>query len=89
MVRIKKNTYPISPGVARAEVGDICEWRKEKGRMSLVRLSDGKTVFSRDLLSPGQHDGDRPVIGVIASYKKYTLDVEAYNAKVSGGGTQG
>lgn len=76
MVRITKNTYPKIPKVARGEIGDICEWRKEKGRMSLVRLNDGKTVFSRDLLSPGQHDGDRPVVGVIASYKEQVLEVE-------------
>jgi hypothetical protein len=34
--------------------------------MSLVRESDGKTIYSRDLISPGQHDGNRPVVGIIA-----------------------
>jgi hypothetical protein len=64
-----RNTYPVYPKCAHAEVGDEVRWEKYRGCMSLVRVSDGKTVFSRDLLSPGQHDGDRPVVGVIACVK--------------------
>jgi hypothetical protein len=65
-VIVIRNTYPRWPNCNRAEVGDVCRWEMGRGRMSLVRESDGKTVYSRDLLSPGQHDGDRPVDGVIA-----------------------
>jgi hypothetical protein len=64
---VVRNTYPIFPKCPHAAPGDEVRWSKDRGRMSLVRISDGKTVFSRDLLSPGQHDGDRPICGVVAS----------------------
>ena len=63
---IIRNTYPCLPNCPHAEVGDVCRWEKDRGRMSLVRESDGKTIYSRDLISPGQHDGNRPVVGIIA-----------------------
>lgn len=63
---VVRNTYPHWPNCPHAEVGDVCHWEKGRGKMALVRESDGKTVFSRDLLSPGQRDGGRPVVGVIA-----------------------
>jgi hypothetical protein len=68
-VIVVRNTYPYWPKCAHAEAGDVCHWDKGRGCMSLVRDSDGKTVFSRDLLSPGQHDKDRPVVGVVAQVK--------------------
>jgi hypothetical protein len=68
-MKVIRNTYPVLKGVAHAEPGDVVEWQHFRGRNNLVRLSDGKTVFSRDLLSPGQNDGNRPVIGVVAQVK--------------------
>jgi hypothetical protein len=65
-MKIIRNTYPRWPNVDRGEPGDVVRWEQFRGRMSLVRESDGKTVYSRDLLSPGQHDGDRPVVGIVA-----------------------
>ena len=65
-MKIIRNTYPRWPNVDRGEPGDVVRWEQFRGRMSLVRESDGKTVYSRDLLSPGQHDGNRPVIGIVA-----------------------
>lgn len=66
---VVRNTYPRWPNCVQPEVGDEVYWSKERGRMSLVRQRDGKSVFSRDLISPGQHDGDRPVVGVVAKVK--------------------
>ena len=66
MLTVVRNTYPAHPNVPHAEPGDEVRWEQVRGRMSLVRVADGKTVFSRDLLSPGQHDGDRPVCGIVA-----------------------
>lgn len=76
---IIRNTYPQLPNCPRAEPGDVCHWEKYRGRMSLVRDSDKKTLFSRDLMSPGQHDGDRPVIGIIARVenKGWLLEIGA------------
>ena len=65
-VIVTRNTYPRHPNCPHAEPGDVCRWEKGRGQMALVRVSDGKTVFSRALLSPGQHDDDRPVVGIIA-----------------------
>jgi hypothetical protein len=50
--------------------------------MSLVRVADGKTVFSRDLLSPGQHDGDRPVCGIVANVASKGWFLELSNASL-------
>ena len=65
-LKIIRNTYPGYPNCPHGEPGDECRWEHRRGSMSLVRIADGKTVFSRNLISPGQHDGDRPVCGVIA-----------------------
>jgi len=77
-VTIVRNTYPVWPNVAHGNPGDVVHWERYRGAMNLVRDSDGKTVYSRDLLSPGQHDGDRPVVGIIAQVKSkaWTLEVE-------------
>jgi hypothetical protein len=79
MIVIVRNTYPFFKNCAHAEPGDVCRWEKGRGRMSLVRESDGRTVFSRDLISPGQHDGDRPTDGVISrvACKGWILEVKA------------
>jgi hypothetical protein len=65
-MKVIRNTYPVRPKVPHAEPGDVVQWQHFGGRKNLVRLSDQAIVFSRDLLSPGQHDGDRPIVGVVA-----------------------
>lgn len=81
-----RNTFPRWPKCNRAEVGDVCRWEMGRGRMSLVRESDGQTVYSRDLLSPGQHDGDRPVEGVISKVVSKGWFLELANAHAEGSG---
>jgi hypothetical protein len=75
---ITRNTYPRFPNCPHGEAGDVCRWEMGRGRMSLVRERDGKTVYSRDLISPGQHDGDRPVDGIVAQVKSkgWVLEVQ-------------
>jgi len=46
MIRIIKNTYPKLDGIAHAEPGDVCQWQHTRGHYTLIRLIDGKTVFS-------------------------------------------
>ena len=77
MLTVIRNTYPKHPNVTHAEPGDKVRWEQSRGQKILVRISDNKAVFSRDLISPGQHDGSRPVVGVIASVKTkgYYLEV--------------
>lgn len=79
-----RNTYPRWQNCPHAEPGDVCRWEKSHGRMSLVRESDGKTIYSRDLLSPGQHDGDRPVDGVIAKVASKGWFLEVTNTEREG-----
>ena len=80
MLTVVRNTYPRWPNVNRAESGDEVRWEHGGGRMSLVRVADGKVVYSRDLLSPGQHDGDRPVSGVISKVASKGWFLELSNA---------
>jgi hypothetical protein len=82
-VQVIRNTYPAYKNCPHAETGDECRWEKVCGRMSLVRIADGKTLFSRDLLSPGQHDGNRPACGVIAhvASKGWVLEIGKGGAK--------
>ncbi|KJV07997.1 hypothetical protein VZ94_00840 [Methylocucumis oryzae] len=77
-----RNTYPVMKNCPSAKQGDICHWEKSHGRMSLIRNRDSKTIFSRDLLSPGQHDGNRPVVGVIAEVKNkgWVLEINHVNS---------
>jgi len=79
MLTVVRNTYPRWPKVDRAEPGDEVRWEQGRGRMSLVRVADGKVVFSRDLLSPGQHDGDRPVCGIVAKVASKSWFLELSN----------
>ena len=67
-MKVIRNTYPTTPGVAHAEPGDEVAWVLRPGKLLLVRNSDGRTVFSRDSLPKGQTD-ERPVCGVIAEVK--------------------
>ena len=80
MLTVVRNTYPAHPNVPHAEPGDEVRWNHGRGRMYLVRVADGKTVFSRDLLSPGQHDGDRPVCGIVAKVASKGWFLEVSNA---------
>lgn len=82
MLTVVRNTYPAHPHVPHAEPGDAVKWEKYRGRMSLVRVADGKTVFSRDLLSPGQHDGDRPVCGIVATVASKGWVLELANGEI-------
>ena len=66
MMVVVQNTYPRSPKVKSAEVGDKVEWMPGRGKWLLTRKSDGATVFSRDCL-PKHEEDTRPRIGVIAS----------------------
>jgi hypothetical protein len=47
MLVVRRNTYP-NQGVPHGEPGDEVEWQAGRGRMSLVRLKDGKGVFAID-----------------------------------------
>jgi hypothetical protein len=66
-----KNTYPATPGVAHAEVGDEVRWEFVRGHYSLVRISDGKTLYATgDIDKNGnlRSNGKPPQLtGVIAS----------------------
>ena len=63
-MKVARNTYPVYPNVAHAEIGDEVSWQTFRGHMFLVRKSDGKTVFSRDCL-PRHMEDTRPMVGVI------------------------
>jgi hypothetical protein len=77
-LKVLRNTYPKHPKVAHAEVDDLCYWQEHKGRKELIRYSDNKVVFSRELLPNGQHDGNRPVMGVVACNKSKGWFLELY-----------
>ena len=65
---VKRNTYPVINGVARAEVGEVVSWHVARGQQNLVRESDGKTVFSRDCY-PKDKDDYRPTSGIVGQVK--------------------
>ena len=67
-MRVVRNTYPIWEGVAHGEVDDEVEWKPGRGKMHLERLSDGKSIFSRDCL-PKDVEDHRPMVGVITEIK--------------------
>ena len=72
---VLRNTYPRIAGVPHAEPGDIVEWFAGPRCMSLVRKSDGATVFSRDKW-PKEREDNRPLIGVVATIKSKGLVLE-------------
>lgn len=74
-MRVIRNTYPRIAGVPHAEPGDIVEWFAGPRCMSLVRKSDGATVFSRDKW-PKEREDNRPLIGVVATIKSKGLVLE-------------
>lgn len=65
---VVENTYPKHPGIDRANQGDAVRWEAGRKSFLLVRIVDGRTVFSRDRLPRGADD-DRPMVGVIAQVK--------------------
>ena len=79
---VTKNTYLRHPNVNNAEPGDEVYWKRGPGRFSLVRKSDGKTVFMIDGIRPDgkkYSTGEEPtLIGVIAHVEKHgwVLEVE-------------
>ena len=78
MLKVVRNTYPVLQ-CPHAELGDIVRWEVARGRCSLVRQSDGKTVFSRDCL-PRHTEDNRPVVGVIAQIKSKGWAIELIEA---------
>ena len=82
---VLRNTYPRFSGVPHAEPGDVVEWFAGPRCMSLVRQSDGATVFSRDK-RPKEREDNRPLIGVIARIKSkgWVLEVAADAAERQG-----
>jgi len=81
---VVKNTYPTWPNVAHAEPGDIVEWKSERSnKFSLIRQSDGASVFSRDAY-PHHTLDDRPVVGVIAQVKSKGWVFEIEKGKNNG-----
>ncbi|MFA7121240.1 MAG: hypothetical protein WC277_07145 [Bacilli bacterium] len=81
-MRVIRNTYPRLAGVPHAEPGDIVEWFAGPRCMSLVRKSDGATVFSRDKW-PKEREDNRPLIGVVATIKArgWVLEIAAKAAE--------
>ena len=65
---IIRNTYPTWPNVAHGLPGDVVEWSAGRGQMNLIRVTDGKSIFSRDCY-PKDVDDPRPMVGVIAQIK--------------------
>jgi len=80
-MKVLKNTYPVSPGVPHAEIGDVVHWESIRNSMNLVRDLDNQTVFT---IGPIRSDGalystkKAPVlIGIIAQIKSrgFVLEV--------------
>ena len=66
---VTENTYPKYPNAARAESGDIVEWRaRNKNTMELIRLSDDRCVLS---LTRNHHTGnfEHPKVGLVCQVK--------------------
>jgi len=81
-MKVILNTYPKFPNCPHAEAGDEVRWERGRLGFSLIRLSDGKCVFTT---APVDRDGSRysngkpPIlIGVIAEVKSkgWVLEVE-------------
>lgn len=72
-MKIIKNTYPKTPNIPHAEVGDEVQWTMGRGQFNLIRISDNKTVFGTSPVdSDGKlrSNGQRPImVGLIASVK--------------------
>ena len=72
-MKVVRNTYPKYPNVARAEEGDIVNWQMIRGHYSLVRESDGKTLFSTAPVTKEGvlvSNGKQPILtGVVAQVK--------------------
>ena len=77
-MKVIRNTYPVWPKCAHAEVGDVVEWQSFRTQLCLVRKSDGAAVFSRDHL-PKHIEDTRPVCGLIASVKSKGWYLEISN----------
>ena len=71
-MKVIQNTYPETKGIPYAKPGDIVNWEPGKRCYSLVRESDGRTVFlSPDVDKEGlRSNGDPPtLIGIIGQIK--------------------
>ena len=76
-LKVIRNTYPAKPNVSRAEPGDICDyWPRRDGGYNLVRMSDGRTVYSSPDRKPDSPMP--PIAGIIAKVKSrgWYLEVE-------------
>ena len=71
-MKIIKNTYPVHPGIAHAELGDIVHWECGRAEMRLIRESDGATLFCTAILNRDglKANGEPPVLmGIIGQVK--------------------
>lgn len=76
-MNIVRNTYPIHKGIAHGKTGDLVRWSTSSRSICLIRISDGKTVFSRNKL-PFNTNDERPMTGIISQVKNkgWTLELE-------------
>lgn len=72
-MKIIRNTYPQFPNCPHAELGDVVRWEFGRGVYNLIRVTDGKAVFTS---APVDRDGNLrsngkpPVLaGVVAQVK--------------------
>jgi hypothetical protein len=79
---VVRNTYPLVPGVAHANKGDVCQWELLRGHYRLVRTTDQKSVYTSQ---PVGADGclystkkSPCLVGVIAQIKNkgWILEIE-------------
>jgi hypothetical protein len=82
MLIVKINTFPVYPGVAHANPGDIVGWRAVRvNELSLYRVNDSGT-FAKSLFSitkPNQQsDFKRGPVGIIGQNKSknWILEIE-------------
>ena len=53
-MKVIKNTYPEHPNCSHAKKGDEVSWELTRGAFSLIRKSDGRSVFRS---APVDRDG--------------------------------
>ncbi len=72
-MKVIQNTYPKQPNTPHAKPGDKVSWALSRGAFSLIRKSDGKSIFRSALVDKDgrlRSNGQRTtVIGIIAQVK--------------------